>query len=232
MSAKRGKKAKGPSWLEVGLGAFLSIILGVVIGVAFLVLKPVSKVTAIPKDAPASAVYYIEGARDFNKTTEVEKIRKSFLAGGSVSVTEGELNVILGDATSPPAPAADAAAPAAAKPPPAPAKLFAPGPLNARIHDGKVQFGDTATISAFGIDLSVIVQATGTFSKHGSSFAFAPETFYVGGCPMQRLLFIRDWALGKLLFAQPVPDDLAAAWSKLVDVSVDSTGLQLKGPQG
>ena len=48
---------------------------------------------------------------------------------------------------------------------------------------------------------------------------------------MQRLLFIKDWALGKLLFAQPVPDDLAAAWSKLVDVSVEGTGLRLKGPQ-
>jgi hypothetical protein len=232
MSAKRGKKDKGPSWLEVGLGAVLSIILGVALGVVFLVLKPVSKVTAIPKDAPAGAVYYIEGARDFNKTTEVDEIRKSFLAGGSVSITEGELNVILGDATSPPAPAADAAAPAAAKPPPGPQKLFAPGPLNARIHDGKIQFADTATISALGVDVSVIVQATGTFSKHGSTFAFDPESFYVGGCPMQRLLFVKDWALAKLLFAQPVPDDLAAAWSKLVDVSVDSTGLQLKGPQG
>jgi hypothetical protein len=35
----------------------------------------------------------------------------------------------------------------------------------------------------------------------------------------------------KLLFAQPVPADLAAAWSKLVDVSIDSAGLVLKGPQ-
>jgi hypothetical protein len=49
---------------------------------------------------------------------------------------------------------------------------------------------------------------------------------------MQRFLVLRDWAQGKLLFSRPIPDDLATAWSKLVDVSIDSSGLQLKGPQG
>jgi len=52
----------------------------------------------------------------------------------------------------------------------------------------------------------------------------------VGGCPMQRMLFFRGLILRKLLFGQPAPDDLAAAWSKLVDVSIDGSKLKLKAP--
>ena len=72
--------------------------------------------------------------------------------------------------------------------------------LNARIHEDKIQFSDTATITVMGVSVPVIVQATGTFVKSGSGFEFEPESIYVGGCPMQRMLFIRGWILRKLLF--------------------------------
>ena len=185
-----------------------------------------TKVTSIPKDAPAGAIYLIEGAHDFNKDSEIEEAKKTFLAGGSVSISEGELNQYLGDLGKP----ADSSKPA--DKPAAPAGLVSPGPLNVRMKDGKIQFSSTVTISALTVSIPLIVQATGSFSKHGTAFAFDPETFYVGGCPMQRFLFLRDWVEAKLLFPQAVPEDLAAAWSKLVDVSIDSSGLQLKGPQG
>jgi hypothetical protein len=228
MSAKSKKIAKGPSWFEVGLGAFLSIILGTALGAAYLVFKPVSKVTAIPKDATSGAVYYIEGVHDYSKDTAQDDIRKSFLAGETVTVSEGMLNGFLGDLGKPSTPPTTDTSKQPAAPPPKPIDTSA---LNARMHDGKIQFADTVTINVLGVSLSVIVQETGTFSKHGSAFGFDPETFYVGGCPMQRFLFLRDYVQNKLLFTQPPPDDLAAAWSKLVDVSVDSSGLVLKGPQ-
>jgi hypothetical protein len=230
MSARSKKKQKGPSWFEVGFGAFLSVILGIALGAAYLVNKPVTKVTAIPKDPPAGAVYLIEGAHDFNKDSEIDEAKKTFLAGGSVSISEGELNEFLGDVGKPSS-SGDSAKPAGPAPA-APAGLITPGDLNVRMKDGKIQFSSTVTITALTVSIPLIVQATGTFSKHGSAFAFDPETFYVGGCPMQRFLVLRDWAQGKLLFSRPIPDDLATAWSKLVDVSIDSSGLQLKGPQG
>ena len=106
------------------------------------------KVAAIPKDAPASAVYYIEGARDFNKSTEVEEIRKSFLAGRSVHRPRASSTSCSGRLRQPPPPwPAPAAAQAAAGGP----EALRAGPLNARIHDGKIQFADTATINALGI---------------------------------------------------------------------------------
>jgi hypothetical protein len=228
MSAKRKKNDKGPSWLEVGLGAVLSIILGTVLGAAFLLFKPVSKVTAIPKDAPSGAIYYIEGKEDFSRDSASEDIKKSFLAGETVTVSEGMLNGFLGDLAKPSTPASSD--PAKPSPPPPP-KPFDTSALNARMHDGKITFADTVTVNVLSVSMSVIVQETGTFSKHGSTFAFDPDEFYVGGCPMQRLLFLRDYVQNKLLFNQPVPADIAAAWSKLTDVQVESAGLMLKGPQ-
>jgi hypothetical protein len=229
MSAKNAKLQKGPSWIEVGLGAVLSLLLGGALGAAYLVFRPVPKVAAAPKDAPASAVYYIEGGRDFDKTAELNEKRKAFDAGQSVSVTEGELNVLLGDDVPPPPPPSG-------KPGDKPAapvvRAIDPGPLNARIHDGKIQFGNTVSISVLGITSQLVVQATGVFTKHGSAFEFDPEVAYVGGCPVQRFLVLRGWILNRFLFAHPVPDDIAAAWSKLVDVHVDGATLRLRMPQG
>jgi hypothetical protein len=229
MISRSKKKQRGPTWFEVGFGAFLSVILGLALGAAYMVNRPVTKVTAIPKDAPAGAIYYIEGERDFNKEPEIDEMRKTFLTGGSVSVSEGELNEFLGEMGK--LASSDDSQKAADKAPP-PSGFVTPGTLNARMKDGKITLASTVTFTVLTVSVPIIVQATGTFSKHGSSFGFDPETFYVGGCPMMRFLFLRDWAQSKLLFAQAVPGDLAAAWSKLVGVSIDSSGLQLKGPQG
>jgi hypothetical protein len=233
MSAKR-KVQKGPSWFEVGLGAFLSVILGVLVGAAYLVERPVAKVTTIPKDAPTDAVFYIEGSKDSSGV--VEQKRKEFVSGQTITVSEGELNGFIesySKVSAPPPPPPAAAKPGDKAPPPAPAadlKVLDVGVLNARISGGKLQLGTSVTVNLFGFNNSVFVQATGTVSRSGSGFVFDPERFYVGGCPMTRLLFLRDYAMKKLLYAQPPPDDVVAAWSKLSDVSISGTSMTLKMP--
>jgi hypothetical protein len=234
MLRKVKSSRKGPSWFEVGLGAFLSVILGIALGIALLASKPVSKVTEIPKDPPPGAVYYIEGSRDFNKTPEVEEKRKSFVAGESISVEEGELNILLSAGEKP------AAAPAAAPakpgdkapdaPPTAPSKLLDVGTLNARIHEGHIQFAAPVTVTAFTVSATVIVQTTGTFLQRGSGFVFDPDSIYVGGCPVSRVPVLRELVLSKLLFVQPVPADIAASWSRLAAVTIDGSTLKLKMP--
>lgn len=223
----RKKTEKGPSWFEVILGAALSVVLGGVLGAAYLVFKPVPNVKAVPKDAPAGAVYYIEGARDFNRSVDVAEKRKSFVGGESVDIEEGELNVLL----SSPNPSDPNAAPAKpGQPPPASQKTIDVGSLNARLHTGRIQFADTVRFNVFGIIGSFVVQADGDFKKVGPVFAFDPDVIYVGGCPVQRFLFFRSLILNKLLFAQPVPEDIATAWSKLSDVTIDGSTLRLKMP--
>lgn len=224
MSAKN-KKDRAPSVAEVALGAALSIILGCALGAGLLVIKPVLKVKEIPKDAPANAVYYIEGSRDYNRTADVAAKRKAFAAGESVELSEGELNVLLGSL----AQQAPAQKPGDKGPPPD-AKTLDVGALNARIHDGKLQLSDTVTVNAMGATFSYIVQATGGFERRDSGFVFVPETFYVGGCPLQRLPLVKDYLLRKLIFAQPAPEDLAAAWPKLAGVAIEGPMLSLKMP--
>jgi len=233
MSARR-KVQKGPSWLEVGLGAFLAVLLGIVLGAAYLVERPVAKVTTIPKDAPTDAIFYIEGSRDSSGV--VEQKRKEFVDGQTVSVSEGELNGFISSyskVSAPPPPPPPAAKPGDKAAPPAPSadlKMLDVGLLNARITGGKLQLGTSVTVNLFGFSNSVFVQATGTFSRHGSGFEFDPERFYIGGCPMMRLLFVKDYTLKKLLYAQPPPADVVASWAKLSDVSISGTSMTLKMP--
>jgi hypothetical protein len=219
---------RGPTVLEVTLGAALSVALGVVLGAAYMVLKPVELVPSIPKDPPAGALYYIEGVHGFNKTGGLEDKRKAFLAGQSVEVDEGEINLLLGFT---PKPAPPPPPKPGDKPAPAPdAKMLVIGSLNARVRDGKIQFGTAVDFNILTVMGTVFVRAEGTFEKQGTEFVFEPETVYLGGCPVTHIPFAKEWVMSKFLFARPVPADIAGAWAKLSDVTIDGSTLRLKMP--
>jgi hypothetical protein len=223
MMAKR-KLNKGPSWFEVGLGAVLSVILGVVLGALYMVTKPVTTARELPKDAPSNAVYYLEGAKTASSAS-VEDIRKRFLAGESVDVTEADVNVLISENTAP----AAKAAPVKPGDKPAPAdKMITPGTVNTRIRSGTIQFACPIDYNFFTIMGSVIVQTTGSFEKHGSTFDYVPDSILVGGLQVQHLPVLKDLVLSKLLFSHPIPDDLATAWSKLGAVTIEGSTLRLK----
>jgi hypothetical protein len=225
MLKKVKNSQRGPSWTEVILGAVLSVALGVVLGAAYMINKPVAKVTSIPKDAPAGAVYLIEGAKSLNRDEIADK-RKAFVNGESMVVDESDINGFLSSIAKAPPPAAKPND----KGPSPDQKLIETSAINARIHDDKIQFSDTATITFLGVSAPVIVQTTGSFVKSSSGFEYEPESIYVGGCPMQRMLIIRGWILRRLLFNVAPPDDVATAWSKLADVSIGASKLRLKAP--
>ncbi|HZZ21040.1 MAG TPA: hypothetical protein VFE25_16825 [Opitutaceae bacterium] len=215
------KIKKGPSWLEVGLGAFLAVILGVVLGAAYLVTKTVITAKELPKDAPANAIYYLEGSRNTTSSGAAEEARKNFLAGESVDVTESEVNALAGDGAP--------SKPAAEKDKPAPAdKMLTPGTINVRIREGTIQFGCPVDYNIFTILGTIIVQAKGSFEKHGSGFVFVPDSVMVGGCQVNHLPIVKDLVLSKLLFSHPIPDDMANAWGKLGAVSIEGSTLRLK----
>jgi hypothetical protein len=226
MLKKVKKSQKGPSWFEVGLGAVLSVVLGAALGAGYMINKPVIKVTAIPKDTVPGAVYLIEGAKNLNRDVIADK-RRQFVGGETVLLDEADINGFFASIAKPTTPApkpGDKASPGNDP------KILETSAINARIHEGKIQFSDTATVSVLGVSVPVVVQATGVFRKSGSTFEFDPDEIYVGGCPMQRMIFFRTWILKKLLFTQPAPDDVAGAWSKLVDVALEGTKLRLKAP--
>jgi len=220
---------RGPSWSEVTIGALLSVALGIVLGALYLAVKPVKKLGEAPKDAPAGTVSYVEGVRGYYTAAAVEAKRRAFVAGGTVMVDEAELNVLLGGPVKPPPAPLPANTLVQPPPPPAP-KEFDRTPLNVRISEGRIQFATTYSINESWFSGSVIVQARGGFAKTGAAFAFVPDEFYIGCCPLQRIPYVREWLMSKLLFTDPVPDDIAQAWSKLSDVTIEGSKMRLRMP--
>jgi hypothetical protein len=254
MSAKSRRGEYEPSWTEVTIGALLSVLIGAVLGVVFLVLKPVVSVKETPKedDVDHSSIYFIEGSHDTAKAKLAAAKRKTFAAGGSVVVDENELNAQVGGAAPAtpapvkpvaPAPGKKGAPVAKAQPPPVapPAKPGAPaaipsglgylaGAPNFRITDSELQVGVPTKLYVFGNELSVIVQGRGTFVKSGGNFVYEPTTLFVGSCPVDRLPIARSFVIKKIFEAQAVPEDVAKVWSKLSDVAVVGTSLKLTMP--
>jgi hypothetical protein len=226
MSKKIDRATHGPSWAEIILGVFLSTGLGIVIGAVALMLKPVVTAKEPPKEPDAKAVYYIEGGRDTSKAKQAPAKRAAFAQGQSVSVTEDELNALVGAPAAP----APAAKPGETPPPAAPAGALAFGTPNFRIEDGALQIAAPVTVNVAGLGQKLIVQARGGFVKSGDRFVYSPDKLYVGSCPVERLPFLAGYVRGQFLAAQAIPEDLAAAWPKLANVAIEGKTLTLTMP--
>ena len=232
VSSKIEKALHGPSMTEVVLGVVLSLILGAAVAFAYLVLKPVAVVKEMPKERVAGTVYYHEGGKDANRGKQWMRKKQLFLAGSSVELNEDELNTWITAGT---AGSSEKGAPAAksGKSLPAP-----PGPMlqldvpNFRINGGTLQIGTKGTLNLeiFGLRRPLIVQAFGRFVKRGSAFVFAADQFYVGSFPMHKLFSVNDPVLDHLIGSQKVPEDIAEAWKKLADVSIEGSTLKLSMP--
>jgi hypothetical protein len=221
----------GPSWTEVFLGALLSLALGIVLGAASLVLRPVLTVKELPKEADrqVGAVYYLEGSRDGNKGRLAETKRKDFAAGHSVAVSEDDLNLLATPKVAPTPPPAPKPKPGETPMPPmtADAKVMPP---NFRVRDGVTQIAVATKISVMGFDQNVVLVAKGDFSREDGKFVFVPATMTLGSCPLERLPFARTLALKKLFQSQPFPEDVAASWGKLVAARAEGNELKLTLP--
>ena len=230
MCAKNRGQGYEPSWTEVTIGALLSVIIGALFGVVYLVVKPVVSVKEMPKEEEVdrTAVYFIEGGRDGGKSRDAAAKRKAFVGGTPVILNEHELNSYLTPAAAPAKPAAPGAKPAAA--PAAPGAGYTSGVVNFRIHDSQLQIGVPVKIDLFGLELSVVVQTRGTFVQKEGGFAFEPATMLVGSCPVDRLAAARSFVMEKFIATQKVPEDISKAWAKVTDVAVVGSALKLTMP--
>ena len=213
----------GPGWAEVILGAVLSVVIGVALAAAYFTFKPVARVKEIPKEPEPYMVYYIEGSRDYSNARRLTAKEKFFIRGGTVVVNEDELNTAANPVTAAVVPGSE---------PAPPTTLFTPGPPNFHIQNGVMQITVPVRVKwdlAF-LDQTVLVQARGGFARQGDTIAFVPRTMYVGSCPVERLPRAMDYLMRKFFDTQPVPPDIAAAWSKLADVTVEGSTLRLTMP--
>lgn len=249
MSKKTDRVAHGPGWAEVILGAALSGLLGIVLGAALLILKPVINVKELPKaeERVRGTVYYVEGAQGGNPRQAQAK-RKAFIEGQSVTVSEAEINALIGGGTpaagaTPPAKAgekakapekgkaadktADKATNKAAPAPAATGEMIAKGAPNVRIRGGVLQVGVPVTVNAAGLGQKVLVQSRGQFVKEGDLFVYRADELYFGSCPVHRLPFLSTYVHTKFLSEQAIPEDIATAWRKLTNVAIEDSTLKL-----
>ena len=79
MSRKIDRALRGPSWIEVVLGAAISLVLGVALGAALLVFRPVIPVRQMPKEEAIErdAIYFVEGSRETAKARDAAAKRKA-----------------------------------------------------------------------------------------------------------------------------------------------------------
>lgn len=222
MADKKVEKALyGPSTFEVALGAVLGLLLGIVLAAVYLVMKPVQTVKEMPKEPQKGAVYYLAGKVDPNRGRGWQAKQNTFVAGGSVAVTEEELNAwaaSLGGV--PAAPGAQPAAPA-----PADGFLSASG-LNFRISGDRLQIAQKVTFNYFGLAKEVQLIATGGFAPGGDGFVFRADSLYLGSCPAHALPGVGGPLARALAARAKVPDDFRSAWAKLDAVGVEDNLLK------
>ena len=235
MSTKVSRALHGPSWTEVILGAAISLLLGVVLGAALLVLRPPVVAKTPPKETERvrGAVYYIEGSRDTAKAREAPQKRQAFVGGQSVTVSEEELNALVSmppSGATAPAKVAEKGKDAARATAAAVAEMLTIGSPNFRIQEGGLQLAVPVTVNTFDLGLKLIAQARGGISKQGGSFAFDAKEMYLGSCPVQRLPVLAGYVRERIIAAQALPDDVKGSWAKLASVTIEGSKLKLTMP--
>lgn len=233
MSSRKIDKAKyGPGWGEVIFGAVLSLVLGAILALGYLAVQPVLSVKELPRERPAGTVYYIEGSHNADNGKQWMRKKELFLEGSSVALNEDELNAWIASETAPPPAAKPAPGPKGAKAEAANAPIIELGTPVFRLHDGLLQIGSKGTLNLYwwGIKQTIIVQVTGRFVKKGGVFGLEPGQFYVGSCPVHRLLGLGTMLFDRLLAGVKAPEDIAGAWKKLSDVSIEDNTLKLTMP--
>jgi hypothetical protein len=229
VSRKIDRAKYGPSTIEVFLGVVLSVLLGFIFALAYLVLKPVQVARLSAKEPVAGPTVYVRGNRDGDHGKQWLRKKQLFTEGNSVLVNEDELNAWITAGTEPEPPKSDGPKKLIQAAPPPPVGILTFGTPNFRIRNGTLQIGSEGTLNLEIVALKhpIVMRATGQFVKRDEGFVFVPDQFYLGCCPLHRLPGVANLILDRLVENVKVPEDIAAAWKKLADVSIDGSSLLL-----
>ena len=193
-------------------------------------MEPVQIGKTPAKDQPASPVVFIKGTQDGDRGKQWLRKKQLFTEGSSVDVNEDELNAWITAGTAPEPPkAADGKMPDKAtngKKPDKAADGKKPDQVAPAGPTGLIR-GSAHPISGFERDVadrcerkstwtwwfkhSLIMRASGQFVKKADGFAFAPERFYVGCCPLHRLPGVGRFGPRSCACKREDPGDLSAA---------------------
>jgi hypothetical protein len=93
MVSRKIERAKyGPGIIEVIFGVVLSLLLGAVVAVVYLAMRPVQVGLPPPKTDPISPVTYIKGTENSDRAKQWLRKKQLFTEGSSVELNSDELN--------------------------------------------------------------------------------------------------------------------------------------------
>lgn len=219
--AKFERSLYGPSVTEVTLGAFLSIVVGALLAMIYLMAKPVETVKSLPEEPAPATVYYVQGSSNGGKGRQYLRKRQLFIEGGPAEVlrlSEDELNAWISSSRAHPEAASTGTG------------LLAPQSVNFRVRDGSLQVGLPCSINVLGLTRPIIVQARGGFDRKGERFVFRPDELYVGSLAVSRIPGLTPLLVNRLLDAQDIPAETYQAWKRLDQVAVEGDQLVLALP--
>lgn len=199
------------NWPGMLACALLGAVGGVLTAVLLLVFLPVTRVAAVPVNA-GDEVYFIAGSHDETKAHDWLRKAAHFVRGGSVEVTEDELN------------AASAAATVESPEP----ELFTLGRANFRMFEGHLQVAVPVKVTALGLENEVLVQISGVLVRGEGEFTLDPHAVYIGSCALHRVPGAGEWLVEKLQDSPEVPAQVRMAWRDLRDARVDGRVLKLE----
>ncbi len=220
--SKKKEEQKGPKPYEVIIGALLSIILGVLLAMVYLVVQPVEEVDELPAEAlrDRRTVYFVEGqtgsAADFNWRPKVTSFEAG--AAGTIELVEQELNQWVGSAF-PNLEDTEAEG----------LLTLVPRSVNFRIQDGALQIASDMEVNVFGVGREVLAQIRGSIVQRDGRYVFEADSMAIGGFRMQHDA-VMDLILKRLFAAFDPSEEVTESWSRLARAEVRDDALILELP--
>ncbi len=217
------KEEYNPSAAAIYGAAFFSVLLGLIGAVINLTATAVTSVPKLPDEdkIDTTAVYFVKGTE--RKGSGWKNKRASFAGGrkGTVSVSEGELNV-WARATFKPKPKAEKE--------PGSSLLgirVIPSPPNFKIEGDSLQIASVINIPLVGKSRSFMYQVKGSFKEKGGVQVFVPSKSSIGSCPIPVLSrFFFNFLAGSF-YEHDEYASLNPSWAKLGSLTLKESELVL-----
>jgi len=215
-------KNKEPRLWEIVVAAILSLIVGLLGAVAFLVTLAPEEVSELPEpgERELGRVYLIKGEEgdSSHATWEAKEEAVKAQRSGEISVVEEELNQwaearLGGDGEG----SGEASF-----------LHVESGVPNFRLEEGELFVSIPLTWNLFGFAETFESQTSGTFRQRGGSFEFDHDRVYVGSCPLPDF-FAKRLVRDVIDSFQPL-DELREGWANLENVSLEEEELALVIP--
>lgn len=212
---------KAPGLVGVLGGALGSLVLGVLLAVVYLILKPVEIVRSAPKDPAPGVRYFVQGGGAAPSGKGWERKQEMLVSGvGEVRLLSGDLNA-WAQAASPADPKVEEAKKEARF-------LHVRGTPNFRIVGEELQVGVVSELICFGYVRQLVFQAQGGFELDGATWRYAPKEMYFGCFPLHRFPLLRSSLTARLQVEGNLPTVAGVMLRRAAGLSIKAEELVVR----